>query len=262
MLALLLLLPLAQAQDIRVWQGMYEGRLIEAADGDVEQAMEWYQGLLGALAENDPAAGPLQYWLGRALYTQGDLRAARNALEFAVEDPRVGSLAQSLLGRIDETEKRIHTLPLHDDFLSDTGHWVRSWKHASKGDLAVRDAPGGDPALAWSTHVVEREDDQILLSFAPETALPRQFRLSLRSESFPAHVLAVLYDTRGHRFSLAKPLEIPSDGWASVQLSWADFSVGEGQPKGIATFVLQDVTAFYSSDRGPNTLYLGDVVVE
>ena len=257
----LLVLPI-QAQDIRAWQGMYEGRLIEAADGDLEQAIERYQGLLGALAEGDPTRNALQYWLGRALYSQGDLRSARNALEFASEDPQVGSLSRSLLGRIDEEEQRIHTLPIHDDFLNGTGHWVRSWRHASKGDLSTRNAPGGDLALAWSTQGVEREDDQILLSFQPETAVPRNFRLSMRSESFPAPVLPVIYDTLGHRFTLNDPIEIPREGWASIELARSDFTVGEGVPKGVATLILQDVTAYYSTDRGPNTLFLGDVVVE
>lgn len=261
-LSLLLLIQPAGAQDMRAWQGMYEGRLMQAADGDTEQAIEWYQGLLGALAETDPLRPELQYWLGRALFGQGDHRSARTALGFAVEDAEVGELALALLARIDKSEKRISSLPIHHDFLEDTEHWLRDWRHASKGEIRVEPAPGGDSALAWNTRVTEREDDEISLAFDTSAVTPEIFRLSLRSSRFPSHVLPVIYDSRGHRFSLESPIEVPMDGWAALDLNLKMFTLGEGRIQGVSAFVLQDMTAFYSTDRGPNVIFLGDVVVQ
>jgi len=261
-LLLLLVIPPAHAQDMRAWQGMYEGRLMQAADGDSEQAIEWYQGLLGALSETDPLRPELQYWLGRALFSQGDKRSARTALRFAVNNAEVGELALALLARIDKSEKRITSLPIHHDFLEDTEHWLRDWRHASKGEIRVEPAPGGDSALAWNTRVTEREDDELSLAFDPSAVTPETFRLSLRSSRFPSHVLPVIYDSRGHRFSLESPIEVPMDGWSALDLNLKMFTLGEGRIQGVSAFVLQDMTAFYSTDRGPNIIFLGDVVVQ
>jgi hypothetical protein len=247
---------------MRAWQGMYEGRLMEAVDGDTEQAIEWYQGLLGALSENDPLRPELQYWLGRALFSEGDQNAARTALAFAVEDVEVGDLARALLSRIEKSQKRITSLPLHHDFLESTEHWLRDWQHTSKGDIRVEPAPGGDSALAWYTRVTEREDDEISIVFDPKAVTPRVFKLSLRSSRFPSHILPVIYDSRGHRFSLETPIEVLVDSWSALDLNLKNFTLGEGRVQGVSAFVLQDVTAFYSTDRGPNVILLGDVVVE
>jgi len=261
-LFLLLIASPANAQDMRAWEGMYEGRLMQAADGDTEQAIEWYQGLLGALSETDPLRPELQYWLGRALFSQGDKRSARTTLSFAVDDEQVGDLARALLARIDRSEKRISSLPIHHDFLNGTEQWLRDWKHASKGEVKVEPAPGGHSALAWYTRVTEREDDELSLAFDPEAVTPEVFRLSLRSSRFPSHVLPVIYDSRGRRFSIERPIEVPMDGWSALELTLNMFTLGEGRIQGVSAFVLQDMTAFYSTDRGPNVIFLGDVVVQ
>ena len=85
--------PPVFAQDIRAWQGMYEGRLMEAADGDTQQAIAWYRGLVEALPEEDPSRGELLYWLARALYSHGEAQEALSLLEPILTDPTAGARA-------------------------------------------------------------------------------------------------------------------------------------------------------------------------
>ena len=42
---------------------MHDGMLIELIDGDIDQAVDWYEGLITALPESDPSRPQLEYWL-------------------------------------------------------------------------------------------------------------------------------------------------------------------------------------------------------
>lgn len=258
------LAPPAAAQDLRAWQGMHEGLLKEAAEGDAAAAQEWYRGLLASLPADDPSAGELHYWLGRASYLEGDIEAARRELKLAGEDPTAAPHAKALLGQIDAQELRIRRLPVTHDFRLGTAHWLHSWQHGDKGTIeALPLPPTGEPAMAWTTTVTDREDDQIVCYFDNPTPAPTSIRMSLRSESFPAYVLPSLHDDRGRRYAPDEPIAIPTDRWVPVELTVADFLPREGnqplQPQDLEAFVLQDVTAFFSSDRGANIVYVDEV---
>jgi len=262
--ALLAAVTLTQAQDLRAWQGMYEGLLMEAADGDTSAAESWYRGLLTGLPADDPTAGELHYWLGRASYLGGAADAARRELRTALEDTSARPHAQALVGQIDAQELRIRRLPVTHDFRLGTAHWLHSWQHADKGSIEAQPLPpDGEPAMAWSTSITDREDDQIVCYFDEPEPPPARIRMSLRSERFPGYVQIALHDDRGQSHALAEPIQVPTERWVPVELTVEDFLPREGtrrlQSDEIDALVLQDVTAFYSSDRGPNVLYVDEV---
>ncbi len=264
-MTLLLLAGLsAEAQDLRAWQGMHEGLLKEAAEGDAAGAQDWYAGLLAGLPPSDTSTGELHYWLGRAAYLEGDVETARRELRRAQDDPTAAPLAAALLGQIDAQELRIRRLPVSHDFRLGTAHWLHSWQHGDKGSIEARPLPPeGEPAMAWSTTVEDREDDQIVVYFDRPQPAPAVVRMSLRSEAFPAYVLPSLYDDRGRRYAPEAPVAVPTDRWVPVEFRVTDFPSTEGQqgldPEDLEALVLRDVTAFYSSDRGPNVVYVDEV---
>lgn len=256
--------PAALAQDLRAWQGMYEGLLKEAAEGDSAGAQEWYRGLLAGLPDDDPSAGELHYWLGRACYLEGDADRARRELRDAEEDATAAPHALALLGQIDAQELRIRRIPVSHDFRLGTAHWLHSWQHGDKGHIEARPLPpDGEPAMAWTTTVADREDDQVVVYFDAPRPAPTRVRMSLRSENFPAYVLPSLHDDRGRRYAPDEPVAIPTDRWVPVEFAVTDFLPREGteplRPEDLEALVLQDVTAFFSSDRGPNVLYVDEV---
>ncbi len=265
---MLLVWGLALAQDVRAWQGMHEGMLLEAGEGDVQRAVSWYEGLIEGLPEDDDSQPELHYWLARARYALGESEGARRALRVAAEDDAFEDRAEALLGQIDSLDLQIRKLPVEHTFETGTSHWVHSWLHAGRGAIATDLAPGEEGhALAWQTVVKDRQDDRILLTFAPEASDVDSIAFRLRSEAFPAHLHPLLEDADGHLYSLAEPLLVATDGWLDVELDPNDFRRLEGSGRGnarppeVAVLLFTDVTAWASSDRGPNTLYLDDVAV-
>ncbi len=266
--------PALHAQDYRAWQAMYEGLLRESADGDTEAAYQWYEGLLRGLTEagggqDDPTLAELRFWLGRSAYALGDVEGARQALATAMTDPRMRARAQALLGQIDAEEVQVRSLPLYQDFSDDTGHWLHGWRHADAGRIYVAPAPPNDePAMAWETRVTEGAYDEVFVRFDLDRVAPRGFRLSLRSSLFPAMVLPAVIDTRGRRYTLAEPVVVPTDRWIGLDLPLSKFLPLEGSnwparltPDRVDTFALQDVTAFYSTERQRHVIWVDEVYI-
>jgi hypothetical protein len=246
---------------------MYEGLLKEAGNGDSSGAQEWYEGLLAGLPDDDPSTGELHYWLGRTQYLDGNVEGARKELKAASDDPTAAPHALALLGQIDAQELRIRRLPVTHDFRLGTAHWLHSWQHGDKGHIeALPLPPDGEPAMAWSTTVKDREDDQVVCYFDDPKPPPSSIRMSIRSENFPAYVLLSLHDDRGRRYAPDEPVAVPTDRWVPVELAIDDFLPREGnqplRPGELEALVLQDVTAFFSSDRGANVLYVDEVHIK
>ena len=252
-----LILSTAMAQDIRAWQGMVEGMLIETYDQDPVQAIEWYEGIWAALPSDSDSREEIAYWLGRALYAAGETERAIETLE-GVNSRE----ASSLLNRIDTHQVRIASLPHEESFRSSLGAWRHSWLHEGHGEIRLGAPPGGDSALMWSTTVTEHEEDSVRVEFDASSANPRSFRLSMRSESFPAYVQPTLFDAEGRRFSEGEAIELPRGEWVAIDLSSRGLTGGAAPTRGFVAFELRDVTSQHSTDRGTNTLYIGDVVIE
>jgi hypothetical protein len=248
------------AQDLRAWQGLNEGMLLEAYDQDTEQAIDWYRGLVTALPDDDPTHDELNYWLGRAYFEVNDPEAAIETLR-TLSSPR----AQALTQRIEAHLDRITDLPIHNSFLDGLGSWRHSWQHGQSGSVSLGAPEDGDPALEWSTIVSDQQEDSIRIVFNPDTATPSIFRFSMRSTSFPGYILPTVHDSTGYRFSVLEPILVPKGEWTAIEIYVDDMRPSEGGPRrpvgGISGFELRDVTAFHGTDRGDNTLYLGDVVI-
>jgi tetratricopeptide (TPR) repeat protein len=274
--SLLLAVPLAalpaaaHAQDLRLWQSVHEGMLKEASEGDLQSAISWYEGLAESVDPDEPSAGELYYWLGRARYIQGESEGARRALRQAAEAPETTDRARALLGQIDALDLQVRKLPVSHTFDTGTSHWLHAWERQGRGAIDIgTPEPGDDPAMAWATAVADRQDDKIQMGFSPQVT-PASFELSFRSRVFPAYVLVAVEDDRGAYYSLPDPVEIPTDGWVTVEAKPEDFrpiesgaSAGAGNawPRTIRNLILADITAFASSDRGPNTIYVDDVYI-
>lgn len=263
---LLALLGLAQGQDVRAWQGLHEGMLIESAQGDLAGAIRWYEGLIAGLPEDDPSLGELNFWLGRARYASGDAEGARRALRAAMVDPGMEEAARALLAQIDSQELRVQRLPLHYEYTTGTGHWLHSWKHGEKGWLSSEAPPDGDnPALAWHTTVNDRETDAIGMWFDESAPRPEVFSMDLRSSPFPASLHLIVEDELGHRWELAE-IRTSTEAWVGIEARLEDFvplDAGSGAlPKNVRAVSLWDVTAYTRPDRGPNTIYVDNLRVE
>jgi hypothetical protein len=267
-LSMLFSAPLAHAQDMRAWQGMHDGMLIELIDGEFSQAMDWYGGLFSALPPTDPSRADLAYWQARALYASGDAEKAKSSLLEAKNTQSLSQRAAVFLARLQATEKRILRLPIHHSFRSDTENWVHGWRNPGKGSLGLATPEsGGDRTLAWTTQVEEGEDDAIGVFFDAEAGKPRLLRLSIRSDDLSALVLPSIEDWQGNRYTLDRPISLHRKDWVALDLRLQDFrpvnpNNAPPRPNNVRSFQIRDVTAFFSSDRGPNTLFLGDVVIE
>lgn len=262
---MILLLALAHAQDVRAWQGLYEGMLMESAEGELSDAIAWYEGLIAGLPDNDPSLGELNFWLGRARYAEGDAEGARQALKEAVGDPAVEDRARALLAQIDSQELRIRRLPMSYDFTSGTGHWLHSWKHGEKGFLESRSPPGSeDEALAWYTTVADRETDAIGLWFDEDAPRPTDFRFDLKSGDFPASLRLIVEDDLGQRWEYAE-IRTSTDSWVLVEARLSEFvplDAGSGAaPRTVRALSLWDVTAYTRPDRGPNVIYVDNLQI-
>ncbi|HJN76922.1 MAG TPA: tetratricopeptide repeat protein [Myxococcota bacterium] len=262
---ILLLAAMANGQDVRAWQGLYEGMLMESGEGDLEGAIAWYEGLVAGLPDDDPSLGELNFWLGRASYAEGDADGARQALRVAMADPVVEDRARALIAQIDSQELRVRRLPMSYDFSTGTGHWLHSWKHGEKGALESKAPPGSeDPALAWSTTVADRETDAIGLWFDEESPRPKEFVFDLKSGDFPATLRLILEDDLGQRWEYPE-IRTSTETWIGVEARLGEFvplDAGSGAvPRTVRALSLWDVTAYTRPDRGPNVIYVDNLQI-
>ena len=79
----------------------------------------------------------------------------------------------------------------------------------------------------------------------------------------------MVLDDKGRAYTLPNLVEVPVEGWANVQFTpqeMTPFVSGEGassppRPTAVRALILRDVTSSWSSDRGPNNLYIGGMEV-
>lgn len=260
----------ALAQDFRAWQGLYEGMLQESAEGDTARAIRWYDGLISGLPEDDPTQGPLHIQLGRTLYMTGDTEAARMQLAIASTHEDVQLRALALVGQIDSLELRIASLPYAEDYSDGETVWLHAWQYGAKGSVTIKPVGAeGDPALNWSTEVSPREDDQILIWMGNQVQ-PHEFSMRLSAEIFPAYLMVVLIDDQGRWYALNDIAIAEPDSWLSINAHLTDFSlispegggaVGNIHPTHVRAMALRDLSSYYTSDQGPNTVLLDDLSI-
>lgn len=260
----------AFAEDFRAWQGVHEGLLIESADGDLVAAARWYESLIASVPDNDPARAELYYQLGRSRYALGDVAGAQAALAVAQADPLLEERASVLLDQIEAQKNPVRALPYTMDLAQPSFPWRRAWSRDDRAGLdVVTLGEQGERALAWRTVIESQDNDQIELRFAQGADQPREITLRLRASDFPAWLLVVAIDDKGRAYTLPNLIEVPVENWSVIQFTpqeMTPFVSGEGassppRPASVRALILRDVTSSWSSDRGPNNLYVGGMEV-
>jgi hypothetical protein len=265
---LILLLPLVwagPADDVRTWEGLYDARLVEAADGNAVLALQYYQELLPEdMSRKYPLRPEILYWLGRARFMAGDLDGAVVALREAAMSPDEKKKAEALLAHIEMTRKGVTTLPVRWNFEEGPGSLVRGADAPAAGGLTVRSVGEAERVLAWDTVVRAQEIDRLSFSFSGDQEV-REIYFRARAGSFPAEIQVLLHSADGTRFSA--PLSIiPTEEWVDIRLPIVLFRTLDPLPGASLTAVrrveIQDITGYLSSDRGDNTIFLDDFLVQ
>ncbi len=253
------------ADDVRTWEGLYDARLVEAADGNAVLALQYYQELLPEDMSRKYALRPeILYWLGRARFMAGDLDGAVVALREAAASVEEKKKAEALLAHIELTRKGVTTLPVRWNFEEGPGSLVRGADAPAVGRLDVRSVGENEHALAWDTVARAQEIDRLSLSFSGDQEV-REIYFRARASSFPAEIQVLLHSADGTRFSA--PLSIiPTEDWVDIRLPIVFFRTLDPLPGASLTAVrrveIQDITGYLSSDRGENTIFLDDFLVQ
>lgn len=255
-------LALAQSQtqeENRVWEALYDGRLVTALEGTPIVAVQYYEEILAGLPEDSQARGEVLYWLGHARFLSGDLERSAAALKEARSWPDQREQADRLLARIDLERQEVAGLPLKWDFSTGQTGFVRVSDHGAVGIARV----DGDPALSWTLPVLMGEIERISMGLMADTEA-RLLTFRARASRFPANLQVVVQGAEGGRF--AAPLQvIPVDTWVNIRISLENMrsldAAGRTSLRSIRLVELQDLTGYLSSDRGENTLYVDDFTI-
>lgn len=266
---MILLASVALADDAaRVWESLYDARLVEAADGTPDVAVLYYEEAAQDIKPEDPLYGETWYWLGRTRYVLGQREDAVHALQTAAQDPQVRPQAMAMLSRIELEARAVRSLPATQGFEQNTGPFVRAWEDVEKGQLAARTVQGR-ALLAWDTTVKAGEADHVLAALLADQAFGG-LRFEVRAHAFPVELRVTLADGAGGRFS-APVIQVPTGQWMEVDLPAKAFRSTDGgrseqgsvlqSSDRVRVIELEDLTGLLSPDRGENTLYIDTVEI-
>ena len=215
LLAALLLPSLAlAAPDADRAQGarntLADALFLESGMGDYEGALDRYQQVLDApegLASGILAEACMRLGMAHERLDQPD--AAEAAYEKVLREHPNTSWAQDAQHRLrslDEDRKQVQALPVAWDFEDDLGGLFHARNRAQKGRLAQeRSADGLHPrgVASWRSYVTGGEDDLVVVGFNPDLTVRGHISLQVKALNFPAHLVFVLVQGGGGRFSSA-----------------------------------------------------------
>ncbi len=261
-----LLGQLALAGGAENWSSAYDARLSQAMGASPSEAIAIYEALVAQIPQDDDQRGDVLYWLGRARWSAGDLAGARRSLESARRYRSARSRVRILLGRMDAEIKAVKQVPYRQDFRLSFDPWVRGWKRGKESDLGVFDGDDGR-SVRWSTEALEGESDFIIFGMSLDGARLSQISMKLRSESLQGRYRVLLEDEAGGRWTA--PLQsVSTDRWAEISLPISSFVRADNSPsrakldgKQLKWFILRDVTALHTDQRGANALLIDDLVL-
>lgn len=257
----------ALADDVADWQRLNEAKLHEAL-GDLPEAIAAYERLLASsgMTDDDPVRSRVLYRLGSARYAAGRTEAAKRALIDAVRTASPSREAcLELLERIALDESSVRTVPTLWRFDDDRHGVVHPFAAEEKGRSVRIDpvAPGGDPALAWTTVVDPRRDDHLVVGLVEPTPRPRGVRFQAMASRIPAALRLVAYDTLGQRY-VAPFVAVPTGEWTAVSVELRDLRDETGvraERADLDRLEIRDATAFTGLWTGENTLWIDDFEV-
>jgi hypothetical protein len=272
MMLLVAVLLAASAQERRphpadrtpVWEELHYALMVEAVDGTPAVAAQLLTETLGDLGPGDPFRAELLFWLGRSQMEIGKVEEARASFQESADMPIGGDAARTALAAMDIEQEQLTRLPLTCTFDADDCGVVRAWSGTEKGELAIRDASDA-VVLAWDTTVEPGETDGLHVGLAPGLTL-RRIVLQARATAFPADLRLTAVDASGARFS-APMVRVASDRWTSWSSTLEGFApitpgILSRSPRQVRVIEIEDLTALLSTDRGPNTILIDDLVLE
>jgi hypothetical protein len=129
------------------------------------------------------------------------------------------------------------------------------------------DPDGAGHVLSWSVEVRDGAIDAVLLPIVPTAPVPRRVRMALQAQGSPSWVRLVLEGPEGERWSA--PLRpLPAGERVQVDLplgafapEWSGGSRWSAAPAAVRALVVEDLTAFHSTERGPSRILFDDVDV-
>ena len=261
-LLLAALAPAHAAEGPQEWAELYDARLLDVANDDVETAAFNLQSLLNRLEPQDPLYGHAAYWLAHAYVSLDQQQLAHDALDTAGESTTARDAAIALHAQLESIERTVRQLPLAATMDHNPGPFVHSWLFGDRGWLEMGTPQGAtSPALRWACIVQDRHDDQISASFSPEAGRLESVQMRLTAEHFPAHLRILLVDERGREFA-TDPLAVPTGTWLDLELERSSFhSTDPTTPRDepashIQALHIHDVTSYLSADRGPRVVWI------
>ncbi len=264
------LLGAALGGEVDDWKKLQDALLSEAAYADLPQATASYQLLARNLSVENPVRVEALYRLGAAQYAIGAVEESRTALREGIRSSTPGRVrCLELLSQIELEENSIRSVPIEWTFDHPKHGFVHPARYADRGSTRIDSAaPGGDPALQWTTTVDGRRDDILEIGFNEPSPSPRGFRFSIRSASYEARIRIYALDVYGRRFLFGNEpgtIEIPKEKWRLVEVHLEDLEPldpgGPLVPADIDRIIIQDVTAFFERAAGFNSLHIDDFVV-
>jgi len=281
-LPLLTAAALAQVSARTSWDLYHDAQLIEAMDGEHQDAATTYQQLVrdliprqAKLGADDivvPAhfRGDVYHSLGRSRYAMGDIKRAREALMEGIRTNTCPDLCNAFLSQLELEQNAVREIPVQWGFDSPDHGFFHPWAYArEKGAIRIHKEEGNDnPALVWDTVIEARRGDMLVVAFDHPKPAPSSIRLKMQSASVAAQVEFVIVDSLGNRYRpRGGPLPVPALTIVQLDLHLKDLvPVDPESPRRfdraqISRFEVHDVSASAMASPGPNALYLDDFEV-
>lgn len=244
------------------WKALYEARFVQIAEGTPENAVRLYEALLDDDSSTD--AAPAQFWMGRALFSAGDMEGARRAFERALDDSRYRLEALTLLDATALRLGEIGAVPVRFDFESPEFPGVRFGAGAGRGEAGVQTVSGRG-VYGWTTTIRPGEPDRVGLRLKSGSSVD-EISFTARSLVAPAVLRVVALDRWGALWASTEVV-VDDDDWYDVTLRFADFSPlpeGGGPTRlgSVSELRIEDVTGERSDVRGSHTILVDDLVVD
>ncbi len=254
------------ADNFEAWRQLHDALLDEALDGDLTASSAEYERMVRNAGAGDPLRGAALYWLGRARWQGGDVAGAREALREGVRAGSARNACLELLDQIELDQSAVRTTPVRWSFDDSAHGLVHPWWYRDNGSIRVANEAQSGPALAWTTRLDARRDDQLHLAVDRAKPVPERVRFIVWSEAEEVAIRLIFVNEDGQRYApRAEAALIRVQAGAPLlvdqplaMLTPLDPDSPPFAPAGLSRIILQDVTAFYTQGSGERTILIDD----
>jgi len=237
---------------------LQDALLLEAAHGDLTQAMTVYQRLARQLPDQAPLRGEALYWLGHGHFVLGHVEPAREALLEGIRSGLCPTRCRDLLEQVELEDAEVDVLPVQWTFDDGDEHGLfHPWRFQERGSL--RSEPG---RLVWTTEsAAPGPPDRLVMSF-DDVGRITAVTVVVRAQGRGGRLQVVVTDRQLNQFGLRDALRLPPDQRVVARLRPDDFVPVDGpgvrlDPSEVAELWLVDITP----QAGPTTLSVERLVV-